>query len=105
MMGPMVPSVLLEGKLFTSEKAKSIGLVDELVPENELIKKAKTDLSVSPQELVKPWDQKGSKLPGGAPYHPSGFMSFVEVRLWLMGKRKVCISPQKHSFHQFTRVH
>ena len=90
MMGLMGASaVLLEGKLFTSEKAKSIGLVDELVPENELIQKAKDwILSVSPQELVKPWDQKGFKFPGGAPYHPSGFMSFVGGSALVNGKTK-----------------
>ena len=90
MMGLMgASSVLLEGKLFTSEKAKSIGLVDEVVPENELIQKAKDwILSVSPQELVKPWDQKGFKFPGGAPYHPSGFMSFVGGSALVNGKTK-----------------
>ena len=90
MMGLMgASSVLLEGKLFTSEKAKSIGLVDELVPENELIQKAKDwILSVSPQELVKPWDQKGFKFPGGAPYHPNGFMSFVGGSALVNGKTK-----------------
>ena len=90
MMGLMgASSVLLEGKLFTSEKAKSIGLVDELVPENELIQKAKDwILSVSPQELVKPWDQQGFKFPGGAPYHSSGFMSFVGGSALVNGKTK-----------------
>ena len=90
MMGLMgASSVLLEGKLFTSDKAKSIGLVDELVPENELIQKAKDwILSVSPQELVKPWDQKGFKFPGGAPYHPNGFMSFVGGSALINGKTK-----------------
>ena len=82
-------SILLEGKLFTSEKAKSIGLVDEVVPENELIQKAKDWIvSVSPPELVKPWDQKGFKFPGGAPYHPSGFMSFVGGSALVNGKTK-----------------
>ncbi len=90
MMGLMgASSVLLEGKLFTSEKAKSIGLVDEVVSENELIQKAKNwVLSVSPRELVKPWDQKGFKFPGGAPYHPSGFMSFVGGSALVNGKTK-----------------
>jgi 3-hydroxyacyl-CoA dehydrogenase / enoyl-CoA hydratase / 3-hydroxybutyryl-CoA epimerase len=26
---------------------------------------------------VKPWDQKDWKMPGGAPFHPAGFMTFV----------------------------
>ena len=90
MMGLMgASSVLLEGKLFTSDRAKSIGLVDEVVPEDELIQKAKDwVLSVSPQELVKPWDQKGFKFPGGAPYNPAGFMSFVGASALVNGKTK-----------------
>ena len=28
-------------------------------------------------DIVKPWDAKGYKMPGGAPYHPAGFMTFV----------------------------
>ena len=90
MMGLMgASSVLLEGKLFTSNKAKSIGLVDEVVSEDELIQKAKNwILSASPQDLVKPWDQKGFKFPGGAPYHPSGFMSFVGASALVNGKTK-----------------
>ena len=31
----------------------------------------------SDADLVKPWDDKGYKMPGGAPYHPAGFMTFV----------------------------
>ena len=80
MMGLMgASSVLLEGKLFASDKAKSIGLVDEVVAEDELIQKAKNwILSASPQDLIKPWDQKGFKFPGGAPYHPGG-LSLIHI--------------------------
>ena len=81
-------------------------MIDEVVSEDELIQKAKDwVLSASPQELVKPWDQKGFKFPGGAPYHPSGFMSFVGASALVNGRRKVCISQRKHCFHQFMRVH
>jgi len=90
MMGLMgASSVLLEGKLFAGDKAKSIGLVDEVVAEDELIQKAKNwVLSASPQDLIKPWDQKGFKFPGGAPYHPNGFMSFVGASALVNGKTK-----------------
>ena len=90
MMGLMgASSVLLEGKLFASNKAKSIGLIDEVVAEDELIQTAKNwVLSATPQELIKPWDQKGFKFPGGAPYHPSGFMSFVGASALVNGKTK-----------------
>ena len=90
MMGLMgASSILLEGKLFASNKAKSIGLIDEVVAEDELIQTAKNwVLSATPQELIKPWDQKGFKFPGGAPYHPSGFISFVGASALVNGKTK-----------------
>ena len=33
--------------------------------------------NASTQDMVKPWDKKGFKLPGGNAYHPAGFMSAV----------------------------
>ncbi|RYG90917.1 3-hydroxyacyl-CoA dehydrogenase [Loktanella sp. IMCC34160] len=36
--------------------------------------------------IVKPWDQKGYKMPGGAPYHPAGFMTFVGASAMVNGK-------------------
>jgi 3-hydroxyacyl-CoA dehydrogenase / enoyl-CoA hydratase / 3-hydroxybutyryl-CoA epimerase len=35
---------------------------------------------------VKPWDAKGYKMPGGAPYHPAGFMTFVGANAMVHGK-------------------
>ena len=32
---------------------------------------------LSEPSIVKQWDEKGYKMPGGAPYHPAGFMTFV----------------------------
>ncbi|WP_300546703.1 3-hydroxyacyl-CoA dehydrogenase NAD-binding domain-containing protein [Roseovarius sp.] len=76
-MGAMAASpLLLEGKLNDPKKAKSAGVVDEVVPADELIAKAKEWVLSSPN-IVKPWDEKGYKMPGGAPYHPAGFMTFV----------------------------
>ncbi|WP_294608746.1 3-hydroxyacyl-CoA dehydrogenase NAD-binding domain-containing protein [uncultured Roseovarius sp.] len=76
-MGAMAASpLLLEGKLNDPQKAKSAGVVDEVVPADELIAKAKEWVLSSPN-IVKPWDEKGYKMPGGAPYHPAGFMTFV----------------------------
>ena len=36
--------------------------------------------------LVKPWDQKGYKMPGGNPYHPAGYMTFVGANVMIMGR-------------------
>jgi 3-hydroxyacyl-CoA dehydrogenase/enoyl-CoA hydratase/3-hydroxybutyryl-CoA epimerase len=35
---------------------------------------------------VKPWDAKGYKMPGGAPYHPAGFLTFVGASAMVHGK-------------------
>jgi 3-hydroxyacyl-CoA dehydrogenase/enoyl-CoA hydratase/3-hydroxybutyryl-CoA epimerase len=39
-------------------------------------------------DIVKPWDEKGYKMPGGAPYHPAGFMTFVGASAMVNGKTK-----------------
>ncbi|SFO09266.1 3-hydroxyacyl-CoA dehydrogenase / enoyl-CoA hydratase / 3-hydroxybutyryl-CoA epimerase [Roseovarius lutimaris] len=77
--------LLLEGKLNDPKKAKSAGVVDEVVPADELIAKAK-EWVLSGPTIVKPWDEKGYKMPGGAPYHPAGFMTFVGASAMVHGK-------------------
>ncbi|QFT96977.1 Fatty acid oxidation complex subunit alpha [Roseovarius sp. THAF8] len=77
--------LLLEGKLNDPKKAKSAGVVDEVVPAGELIAKAK-EWVLSEPSFVKPWDEKGYKMPGGAPYHPAGFMTFVGASAMVNGK-------------------
>ncbi len=86
MMGAMAASpFLLEGKLSDPKKAKAAGLVDEVVPADELLAKAK-EWVLSEPKFVKPWDEKGYKMPGGAPYHPAGFMTFVGASAMVHGK-------------------
>ncbi len=77
--------LLLEGKLNTPAKAKSAGVVDEVVPADELLSAAKAWVLSGP-EIVKPWDAKGYKMPGGAPYHPAGYMTFVGASAMVHGK-------------------
>ncbi|MCY4334106.1 MAG: 3-hydroxyacyl-CoA dehydrogenase NAD-binding domain-containing protein [Litoreibacter sp.] len=85
-MGAMAASpFLLEGKLSDPNKAKMAGLVDEVVPADELLAKAK-EWVLSEPSIVKPWDEKGYKMPGGAPYHPAGFMTFVGASAMVNGK-------------------
>ena len=79
--------VLLEGKMLEPKKAKSAGLIDEVVPADELLDRAKAwVLNATDADIVKPWDQKGWKMPGGAPYHPAGFMNFVGANAMVNGK-------------------
>ncbi len=69
-------SFLLEGKMVNPAKAKSGGLVDEVV-DDPLAAARDWVLNAKPADIVKPWDAKGYKMPGGAPYHPAGFMTFL----------------------------
>lgn len=88
MVGAMAAApVLLEGKMLEPAKAKGAQLVDEVVPAEELLDKAKAwVLSATDADIVKPWDQKGYKMPGGEPYHPAGFMTFVGASAMINGK-------------------
>ncbi len=85
-MGAMAASpLLLEGKMNNPQKAKAAGVVDEVVAAKDLLAKAK-EWVLSEPKIVKPWDEKGYKMPGGAPYHPAGFMTFVGASAMVNGK-------------------
>ena len=76
---------LLEGKLSAPAKAKSAGLIDEVVTE-PLAAARDWVLKATDADIVKPWDAKGYKMPGGEPYHPAGFMTFVGASAMVHGK-------------------
>jgi 3-hydroxyacyl-CoA dehydrogenase/enoyl-CoA hydratase/3-hydroxybutyryl-CoA epimerase len=62
--------LLLQGQQVRPEKAKELGIVDELVDSvDELIPAAKAWIAANP-EATQPWDVKGYKLPGGLPSNP-----------------------------------
>ncbi|UWQ98864.1 enoyl-CoA hydratase/isomerase family protein [Rhodobacteraceae bacterium S2214] len=85
-LGAMAASpLLLEGKLNNPQKAKAAGVIDEVVDADEVVAKAK-EWVLSEPKIVKPWDEKGYKMPGGAPYHPAGFMTFVGASAMVNGK-------------------
>ena len=78
---------LLEGKLQDPKKANMAGIIDEVTAPEDLLAKAKEwVLSAKDADIVKPWDAKGYKMPGGAPYHPAGFMTFVGASAMVHGK-------------------
>ncbi|KAB7615939.1 3-hydroxyacyl-CoA dehydrogenase [Amylibacter sp. SFDW26] len=79
--------VLMNGKLSDPQAAKRLGLIDEVVPADELLSSAKEWVkNATDADIVKPWDQKGFKMPGGAPYHPAGFMNYVGASAMIHGK-------------------
>ncbi|MGA9411545.1 MAG: 3-hydroxyacyl-CoA dehydrogenase NAD-binding domain-containing protein [Roseobacter sp.] len=85
-MGAMAASpFLLEGKLVAPAAAKAAGLVDD-VSDDPMAAARDWVLNAKDADLVKPWDAKGYKMPGGAPYHPAGFMTFVGASAMVNGK-------------------
>ncbi|MGR3627002.1 MAG: 3-hydroxyacyl-CoA dehydrogenase NAD-binding domain-containing protein [Limimaricola sp.] len=77
--------LLLEGKMNDPKKAKALGVVDEVVEDPLAAAKAWV-LQAKDADIVKPWDAKGYKMPGGAPYHSAGFMTFVGASAMVHGK-------------------
>ncbi|MGR3621751.1 3-hydroxyacyl-CoA dehydrogenase NAD-binding domain-containing protein [Pseudophaeobacter sp.] len=77
--------LLLEGKMLDVKKAKGAGYVDEIAADPVAAARDWV-LNASGADLVKPWDAKGYKMPGGAPYHPAGFMNFVGASAMVHGK-------------------
>ncbi len=87
-MGVMMAApLLLEGKLHDPKGAKAAGVVDEVVPPEALLSRAKAwVLAVTDADLVKPWDAKGYRMPGGTPYSAAGFMTYVGASAMVMGR-------------------
>ncbi|MBE0414231.1 3-hydroxyacyl-CoA dehydrogenase NAD-binding domain-containing protein [Yoonia sp.] len=75
--------LLLEGKLNDPQGAKRAGVIDDVVADPVAAAK---EWVLSNPTIVKPWDEKGYKMPGGAPYHPAGFMTFVGASAMVNGK-------------------
>ncbi len=83
----MAAPFLLEGKLSDPKSAKAAGLIDEVVAPEALMTRAKEwVLSATEADMVKPWDTKGYKMPGGAPYSAPGFPTFVGASAMVHGK-------------------
>ncbi|UIJ72712.1 3-hydroxyacyl-CoA dehydrogenase NAD-binding domain-containing protein [Aurantimonas sp. HBX-1] len=63
--------MLLKGSTLSAAKAKGMKLIDQVVPQDQLVDAAKAMLKagLSP---VKPWDEKGFKLPSGPVYSVQG---------------------------------
>ncbi|MFC0339998.1 3-hydroxyacyl-CoA dehydrogenase NAD-binding domain-containing protein [Paracoccus niistensis] len=77
--------LLLEGKMNDPAKAKAAGVIDEVV-EDPLAAAREWVLKATDADLVKPWEQKSWKMPGGSPYTPGGFMTFLGAAAMVHGK-------------------
>jgi 3-hydroxyacyl-CoA dehydrogenase / enoyl-CoA hydratase / 3-hydroxybutyryl-CoA epimerase len=62
--------VLLQGNRYKPAQAVEVGIVDELAATpDEMFSKAREWIKAHP-ETVQPWDDKGYRMPGGAPMSP-----------------------------------
>jgi 3-hydroxyacyl-CoA dehydrogenase / enoyl-CoA hydratase / 3-hydroxybutyryl-CoA epimerase len=77
--------LLLQGKMMDPASAKRAGVIDEVVEDPIAAAKAWV-LNAKDADILKPWDAKGYKMPGGAPYHPAGFMTFVGASAMVNGQ-------------------
>lgn len=81
---------LMEGKKVNPASALKAGIVDELVDTPEdLITRARAFIEANPS-CQQPWDQKGFKLPGGAPQHPAMAQKLAIAPAMLKQKTKGC---------------
>lgn len=78
---------LLEGRKVAPAAALAAGFVDEVVPADQLLEKARAWLrAADASAATKPWDAKGFKFPGGAPQTAGPTQIFFGVGGGLMAK-------------------
>lgn len=77
--------LLMEGKQLQALKAKELGLVNEVVPAEQLLQAARDWLLASPV-AVQPWDVKGFSIPGGGPLDARVAPAFVVGNAMLQAK-------------------
>lgn len=79
LMGASEP--LLQGRMYPTSRARSAGLIHEVIDgdaADQLLPRAKAwVLAATDREIIKPWDEKGYKMPGGTPFTRQGFDIFV----------------------------
>ncbi|WOE75591.1 3-hydroxyacyl-CoA dehydrogenase NAD-binding domain-containing protein [Alterisphingorhabdus coralli] len=69
--------MLLQGQPANPQAALAQGIVDEVVPANDVVAKAKEWVKANPKAAA-PWDKKGYKVPGGAgSMNPAAAQFFV----------------------------
>ena len=79
--------MLMEGRKVGIAKAREMGLVDEVVPADALMSRARQWLLADgTANVVKPWDKKGFRLPSGNVQSPPSWQLFMGAAAALRGK-------------------
>ncbi|HEY7764967.1 MAG TPA: 3-hydroxyacyl-CoA dehydrogenase NAD-binding domain-containing protein [Aestuariivirgaceae bacterium] len=67
--------LMLSGRHIDPATALKLGVVHEIASRENLLARARAWLAEAPKP-IQPWDEKGFKIPGGAPYSPQGLMTW-----------------------------
>ncbi|WP_280154851.1 3-hydroxyacyl-CoA dehydrogenase NAD-binding domain-containing protein [Piscinibacter sp. XHJ-5] len=62
---------LVEGRTFGAREGQRLGLIHELVPDAAALRERALAWIAGHPHARQPWDEKGYKIPGGTPAHPS----------------------------------
>ena len=63
-------NVLIQGQRMKPAHAQSVGIIDEVVPADQLLDKAYEWIRGYDGDAKQPWDRDGYKMPGGTPSNP-----------------------------------
>lgn len=80
--------LLLEGRSLTAQQALDAGVLDQLVPAEELVAAAIRAIDEGKVKSVAAWDEKGFRLPGGGAYERGNDMVFMTTNAAVHAKTR-----------------
>ncbi len=69
--------LMVRGRKLGMSSAKASGIIDDVVPPEELLDAAKAWLTGGEADPTQPWDRKGYQIPGGGVWGPKAMETFV----------------------------
>ncbi|MGE3303817.1 MAG: 3-hydroxyacyl-CoA dehydrogenase NAD-binding domain-containing protein [Hyphomonadaceae bacterium] len=85
--------MMSQGDSKKPQEAKAMGFVQEVVAPGQTVAAARAWAKANPGAKAA-WDDKGYRLPGGGPYTPGGFMTFIGANA-LLSKQTYGNYPQQ----------
>ena len=87
---------LMQATQAKPKEAQAAGLINEVVPAEELLARAKEWLLANPKSYVQPWDDKKFRLPGGEVQTPKTLQVFMGAEAMLRKKTQgLYLAPQR----------
>jgi 3-hydroxyacyl-CoA dehydrogenase / enoyl-CoA hydratase / 3-hydroxybutyryl-CoA epimerase len=88
--------LLLHGTLLSVTEAHTLGLIDAVVPPDQLLECACARVLAAKAPCVQPWDQKGFELPGGLPNPVGVYEIFALEAAHIAGRTQNRLPAQRH---------